>query len=398
MIETPDGAERSSNRTPFEGKLLRLADLADFTRQLGGTEVLTTYVDARVTDPAMRDSWRPALRSALRRVRSGISGEHRVESFDRAAAFLETPGLPLGGIWGSPGWVAFLTDHGPQYVADLPARVPTLAVWREGPFVSPYVRALKQHRPVIVMLVDSESVQFYRYATRALTRLSDLTLSTIDESGPLRPRPPRKRRIGRPGPRLATGTDRLQRRRRAFFQRLIPLIRERLLELAGDDGWILVGGTPEWAGRAGQSLPVQLGGRALVSPALAVDDVETRIAREAERAARRLRSELNGRLLDEVLEQAGALGRGAAGVPDTQRALRTNAIDLLLLSPGFLRRDPDLAEEAARAALLQGAEIEVLSGSAAAYLDRTADGIAARLRFATDAVTPQGTRPSEVPG
>ena len=37
-----------------------------------------------------------------------------------------------------------------------------------------------------------------------------------------------------------------------------------------------------------------------------------------------------------------------------------------------------------RAALAQAADVEVLSGEAAEFLDRVADGIAARLRFAID--------------
>jgi stalled ribosome rescue protein Dom34 len=92
-------------------------------------------------------------------------------------------------------------------------------------------------------------------------------------------------------------------------------------------------------------------------------------------------------LLDRVLEHAGALGRGAAGVPATQRALRAEAVNLLVLSPEFIRTHGEDAEDTVRAALAQGAGIEVLSGDAAGHLDRTADGIAARLRFAIDAAT-----------
>ena len=47
--------------------------------------------------------------------------------------------------------------------------------------------------------------------------------------------------------------------------------------------------------------------------------------------------------------------------------------------------EPD-AESMVRAALEQGSDVEVLSGDQGAYLDRTADGIAARLRFAIDAM------------
>ena len=80
----------------------------------------------------------------------------------------------------------------------------------------------------------------------------------------------------------------------------------------------------------------------------------------------------------------GALGRGSAGVPGTQRALHAGAVDLLLLTPEFLRAHLDLAEVVVRAALTQGADVEMLSSPAAEQLDQAAEGIAARLRFAID--------------
>ena len=163
--------------------MLSLTELAGLTRELGTTRVLTAYVDARVTDPAMREAWRPALATAVAAARAGVeSGEERA-AFDRAAAFLQNPEPPLGGVWGDPAWAAFLTADGPRYSGNLPVRVPTLAVWRDGPVVSPYVRALKQHRPVAVVLVDSGSARFYRYAWGSLAALPDLTLSSPEDAG-----------------------------------------------------------------------------------------------------------------------------------------------------------------------------------------------------------------------
>lgn len=141
---------------------------------------------------------------------------------------------------------------------------------------------------------------------------------------------------------------------------------------------------------AGEALPAHLAERAIVSAALNHDAPDLVIARAAEGAAGSLRAAHSRALLDRVLELAGALGRGAAGVPDTQRALRAESVDLLLLSPEFLRVQPEQAEAAVRAALLRGAEVEVLSGDAAEYLDETAEGIAARLRFATDGAALHG--------
>ena len=59
-------------------------------------------------------------------------------------------------------------------------------------------------------------------------------------------------------------------------------------------------------------------------------------------------------------------------------------MDLLALTPEFLRSHPDLAEDVVRAALSQGADVEMLSSPAAEQLDQASEGIAARRRFAID--------------
>ncbi|WP_025414139.1 hypothetical protein [Gemmatirosa kalamazoonensis] len=120
-------------------------ELAAFAREGAGARTLSVYLDARVTDPAMRNAWRPALTTALRDARAAVADERERAAFDRAAAFLEQPLTAPGGVWGARGWVAIATADGLRYAAELPVRVPTLAVWRSGPVVSPYVRVLKEH-------------------------------------------------------------------------------------------------------------------------------------------------------------------------------------------------------------------------------------------------------------
>jgi hypothetical protein len=378
----------------MEDDVLTPTELNELVRELATTRILTVYHDARVTDPAMRHAWRPALASALRSVRAGLRNEWERAEFDRAAAFLDDPLPPLGGVWGAPGWVAFLTANGPHYAAELPVRPSTLAVWRDGPVVAPYLRALKQHRPVIVALVDSRSARFYRYAWGSLIALHEVTLSTDEDAGagaPARSRARGTRSVSYPAPRAAVGIEQAQRRRLVSFHRLAASLGALLVELAGDEGWILIGGTPEWAHLAGEALPAQLAGRVVISGTLDHDETEVEIARAAKRAATTLRSRQGRALLDRVLEHAGARGRAAAGVSSTLRALHAQAVNLLAVSPEFIRVHGQDAEDTVRAALAQGADIEVLSGDAAEHLDRTAEGIAARLRFAIDApVMPNG--------
>ncbi|AHG92812.1 eRF1 domain 3 protein (plasmid) [Gemmatirosa kalamazoonensis] len=121
-----------------------------------------------------------------------------------------------------------------------------------------------------------------------------------------------------------------------------------------------------------------------MSASLDHDATDRQIVDAAREAASGLRAMHGRALLDRLLERMLPQGRGEVGVPATQRALHAEAVDLLLLSPQFLETDAPVAENAVHAALAQGADVEVLSGEAAAHLDRAAGGIAARLRFAID--------------
>jgi hypothetical protein len=364
-------------------------ELNAIVRESAGTRVLSVYLDARVTDPAQRHAWRPALTTAVRAARAAIEDEREHADFDRAAAYLERPSPALGGVWSAPGWVAYLTPDGPLYAGDVPVQVPTLVAWRDAPVVSPYLRVLKQHRPVIVTLVDSRSARFFRYAWGAVTPLPEMTLAVHDDVALTPPAPSELRATSSPAPRGALGTERASRRRLALFRRLATLLGTRVAELAGHDGWVLIGGTPEWARLAGEALSPRFAERLLVAGSLDHDAGEHEIARAAKEAATALRATHGRALLDRLVERALPQGRAEMGLPATQRALHAQAVDLLLLSPEFVRLHAGEAEDLVRAALAHGADAEVLSGEAADFLDRVADGIAARLRFAIDGAGPQ---------
>lgn len=365
--------------------MLTPTQLNELVRELGNTRVLTVYHGARVTDPAMRHSWRAALGAALQPVRSGITDEAEREEFDRAAAYLDDPWPPLEGVWGMKGWAAFLTPEGARYAGSLPVQPPTLAAWRDGPVITPYLRAFKQHRPVIIALVDSRSARIYRYALGELRELSEMALSVPDSAEPgAQERPPAKGGPSHPGPRGTLDTEALQRRKAANFHRLGTTLASRVVDLAGDDGWILIGGTREWARHAGDMIPATHTSRVMVSPTLDHNAHEKEIAETAKHAASDLRSQQGHELVKRILERSCDGGRGASGVPAVQRALHASAVDLLVVSPHFLNRTDIDVEEMVRTALARGADIEVLSGSASEELDERTGGVAARLRFPVD--------------
>ena len=362
--------------------MLSPSKLHDLAQELAETRVLSVYLETKVTDPAMRNAWRPALAAAVRAARATVTDEHELAEFDRAAAFLAEPDPAPGGTWAAPGWVAFVTEDGPRYVADLPVTPPTQATWRDGPSVAPYMRALKQHRPVIIAVVESGSARLYRYAWRKLESLGEM--DTGEEEGAERSAAHARRGSAYPAARSAVGTEAADHRRRDAFHRMAVTLGAKLAQLAGDDGWVLIGGATTWSKHAADALPRPLEGRVLVSSTLDHDASEDEIGREARRAATELRAAHGQRLVDQLLERAGGHGRAAAGVPAVQRALRASAVDLLLVTPGLVNRHPVAAENFVRAALAQGADVEVLSERAAERLDQHAEGVGARLRFAID--------------
>lgn len=363
--------------------MLTTRELNALLRDSEDRHVLSVYFDARVTDPAMRHTARAAIATVVRGARGAITDDGELASFDRAASFLDQQISQLVGAWGQPGWVAFVTADGPLYTSDLPIKVPTLAEWHEGPFISPYLRVLKQHRPVVVALVDSRSARLFRYRWGSVTPLPELTIEAHDDLAET-PAPSEVRATSSPAPRGALGTEHANRRRRDLFRRLASSLATRLAELANDDGWVLIGGTPEWARVAGDALPQKLADRTLVSATLDHDAAEATIRDMAKEAATSLRAAHGRRLLDALIERSGPHGRGAVGVPAVQRALRAQAVGTLLLTPEYLRLNPRDAEDAVRAAIPHGADIEVLSGDAAEQLDRDGEGIAAQLRFAIE--------------
>ncbi len=364
--------------------MLTSAELHQLVQELAGTRVLSVYLETRVTDPAMRNAWRPTLTTGLRDVRARITDDAEREEFDRAAARLEDTDPAPGGVWAAPGWVAFATAGERHHVADLPVQPATLFSWRDGPVVSPYLRALKQGRPVIVAAVESRAATLYRYAWDKLEELEELSAPHEDIPGVERITGPASRAASTPAARGAIGTDAPQQQRAAAFQRLATSLGERIGQLAGDTGWVLIGGTTEWTRLAAEALPRDLEARTLVSEALDHDASADEIIEAAKSAATELRAREGGVLVDRLAEGAGAAGRSAAGVPAVQRALLVKAVDLLLLSPAFIRTHERQAEDMVRAALGSGADVEVPSGSAAERLDQASEGIAAQLRFSID--------------
>lgn len=349
--------------------------LARMSHELSACKVLSIYVDTLTTDPAQRSAGRTALQSAIRTARAGIDNIDDRLAFERAVALLNELANPPTGMSASPGWVAFITADRVWHATGLPLRPTTVATWREGPLVTPYLRALKQHRPVIIALVESRSIRLCRYALGSVEVIDTIdTIAGEDRS--------RRSARAQPAPRGAVGTEAGRRQQLAAFRRTARALAERLAQYASGDEVILVGGTPEWSQLVPNLLPRRFRPRLVVSATLDHDANLDELGRAAERTASHVRAVQGTALVERLVNLAGAGGRAAIGAAAVEHAAARQAIDLLLVSPDALSGAIDEIEHTVRAAFAQGADVEVLSGSAGAKLDQVAGGVAARLRYA----------------
>ena len=367
--------------------MLNATELFALARDLSNRKVLSVYVDNWITDPARRAASWTRTEAELRRARDRIvDNEQRVE-FDRAAGHLREAQPRPGGMWATRGWAAFATSEGLVYAGELPRRIETTVVWQEGAAIGPYLRALKQHTPVIVALVHGRGAQIHRYVHDTLEPLEELSVASTDERAPRTERATLSRGgRGYPAPRSALSTELARRRQVGAFQRFAAQLAGRLTLLAGSDAFVLIAGTGEWTRLAAAALPRRLRTRLVVSTDIDPRASPTAIGRAAKRAARALRSRRGRELISNVLARIEY--RAVASLPAVQRALHVKAVDLLLVSTRFLHAEGARAEKVLHAALRQRARIEVLSGDAGLFLDQVADGVAARLRFAMDAPPP----------
>lgn len=362
--------------------MLSYAELLELDRSLRGSKVLSVYIDGHAPDPAERGVWRRRLESSITSLHRTIESAPRAEreAFEKCVRLLWERLATIPGAVRAMGWAAFVTEDGVRYAEALPVPMPMLAVWGAGARVAPYVRALKQQRPVIVAMVDHRRARLYRFRLGALEELE--TLRAHAHVGPIE-------RMGggplshfHPGTRGATGADEADRVLRSGHERMLAELADRLVDLAGDDGWIIVGGTPQPAKAAVRALPARVAPRAQVMPSLDIWSTRADIKRAAARGASMLRGARDREHVAELIERAAAGGLGTVGVEPTLEALRAGSVEALFLSQRFLEQQPAEAEAAIRGAFDQGAYVEDVTGTAATRLDAEAGGMGARLRFA----------------
>lgn len=362
--------------------MLTRTELSDLERSLRGTATLTVYLESAAADPAERTAWRRRLTEELDAVRRALrdAAHAEREAFERAVTHLEAR---LDGTDERPpshGWVGLVTPDGVRHAAALPVPVPTLVAWGDGMRIAPYLRALAPSGPVTVAVADSRKVRIYSLRDGVLEAHG--TLHARAHVGPVTHMGGPPRPGFHTGTRGAAGTDAADRALLAGRERMLRELAERLVDVAGPEGWILVGGIPEVATAALGCLPHGLRGRTRQVDGLDVHATPAEIAARAGAAVSELRQEDSMAAVGEALDRYGAGGAAAIQREGVLEALRQGAVDRLYLSERFLHDDPITAEQAVRAAFDQDADVTFVDAPAAGRLDSEARGVAARLRFA----------------
>jgi len=369
--------------------MLNFSQLVALDHSLRGARVLSVYLDGTASDPAQQRTWRVQLDHSLDDLRAWLAGSPHTEreGFERCVRLLDHELEAFTGNVGAHGWAAFITADRVHEASLLPVPMPTQAVWSTGMSVAPYMRALKEIRPVAVVLVDSKRADVHRYYRGMLERIETLHAHhTVMQPAHMGDPP----RLGfHSGTRGDTGHDEAQRSLLVGTNRMLADAAECALRVAGAEGWIVAGGIPKVGRQLAERLSSRARGRVLNVESLDIHASEADLAEAARVAASTLRNALDAARIAEIADRGEATGLGALGPAATRQTLDQRRVRELYVTHRYLEDHAAHAEDAVRSAIDQGAVVEEVSGAAAEQLDAHG-GMAARLRYrvASDTTAP----------
>jgi hypothetical protein len=360
--------------------MLTRSELTALEHALADDRVLSIYIDGTEPDAGAKSKWRLDLAHSLEDLRAWLAGSPADErrAFEESVARLDQELESVAGAVGAPGWVAFIGPRGLLRAERVPVPTPTLAVWSTGPSIAPYMRVLKQTRPVVVAVVDSRKARVYRYVLGELVRMETTHAhATVEARAHMGDTPRPGFHSGVRGP---TGRDAAQQSLLAGTRRMTREVARDAVRLAGPDGWILIGGVPAAASRLRSALAQLAPGRIHLLESLDVHASDAAVEAAAREGASAMRDAADLTRIDEIIEHADGQGLGAIGPAATREALASRQVHELYVTHRYLVEHPAEAEDAVRAALAQGASVEEVSRAAAERLDAHG-GMGARLRY-----------------
>lgn len=360
--------------------MMNFPQLVALAHSLREARVLTVYLDGTATDPAQQRSWRVQLDQSLDNVRTWLDGSEKSEreAFEQCVRILEKELEAFKENVPMPGWAAFIAADRVHEASLLPVAMPTQAVWSTGASVAPYMRALKELRPVVVVHIDSTKADVHRYYLGRLEHITTLRAHhTVMKPSHMGDAP----RVGfHGGTRGDTGHDEAQRSLLAGTKRMLSDAAERALRVAEPDGWIVTGGIPQVSLHLAGMLALRAPDRVMHDDSIDIHASKADLAAAARAAGSKLRNAMDMARVSEILDDNNATGLGAMGPAATRETLDQLRVRDLYLTHHYLENHAAEAEAAVRSAIDQGALIEEVSGTAAERLDAHG-GIAARLRY-----------------
>lgn len=362
--------------------MMTRADIAELSRTLEDQLVLSVYLARESEDPGRGSAWRKRLEVALGEVRSDVESRVPAElpaleqAVDRVMSSLES----FGRVLPHEGWCAFATE-GKLYLAEgLPFRPHEIVRWRLGAFVAPYIRALKGSRRAVLAVLTRMHADLYSFERGELSEPTKLRAEGAGaEAGDVGMS---KRASRASGTRGTTRTDYVKRAQDENTRRHRKNVEEALLDLVGDEGVVVLGGTQKAISAVRKDLEEALPGRIAEVPELAFDTPRDDLIAHLRSAASRLTEEQQMRLLEDCSDPH----RGSTGWNETYRALAAGAVDRILVARRMVESTPDDAERLVRLALAQGAEVEEVGGESGERLSTESGGVAARLRFVPESL------------
>jgi hypothetical protein len=367
--------------------MLTYSDLVELGRVLQGRPVLSVYVNSQEPDLAKRRRWRIDLRHSLNDIEVWLKGAPHAdrEAFAAASRQLHERFDEMRGRVRAPGWAAFYTEQGEHYAGPVAASVPTMAVWSNGPCLTPYIRALKEAHPVIVVLADARKVRIMCYAERKLELVDTIRARTVLDHRDHMSAPPRPGFHS--GTRGTSGADEAQRELRDGTAHMLNDVVTILARNSKKAQWFVLGGIPSVAADLLARLPADVAAHAARAEHLDVHATKAQIVEAARQTASAMRDARDLRLVNDAVACSQSNGFGVTGSVDTTRALNQGRAREVYFTSTFAANNAAATEEIVRLALGSRAFVEQVSGAAAYRLDQVG-GVAARLRYVIESEIP----------
>jgi peptide subunit release factor 1 (eRF1) len=282
----------------------------------------------------------------------------------------------------------------------LPGRVQDHLAFESRPDIAPLLELEDEYERYAVALVD-----------KAKARLFTVFQGEIEESEALEDFVPPKHDQG------GLSQANFQRHHEAHVYRQIKDVAQALARLFRRRSFdrLILAGPEEPTSELRRLLPRALAGRLVAVIPAEPFATPAEILEKTLEVERRVEREVESRLLDELLERAGAGGRASCGLASTLEALWLGDVQTLVvaeghqvvgsecsncgrLEPGSIATCPackaamravhDLLHRAMARTLEQAGRVEVVHGDAARRLMGAGDGVAALLRYRLPATAP----------